>query len=44
MSDQRDTDEQNDDRTYEPPVIEVIGSAEELARGNEGSTVDGIQP
>lgn len=42
MSDVRDTDEQNDDPAYEPPTVEVIGSVEELAKGNEGSTVDGV--
>jgi hypothetical protein len=26
---------------YEPPAVESVGSAEELAKGNEGSTADG---
>jgi hypothetical protein len=29
-----------EDRTYEAPAIEVIGDAEELAKGNEGSGTD----
>ena len=32
--------EQADDRTYEPPEVEPIGSVEELAKGNEPSQTD----
>lgn len=39
MRDEREHEEQ-DDRTYEPPEVEEIGSAEELAKGNEGSQTD----
>jgi len=34
--------EPSDEPTYEPPVVESIGSAEELAKGNEGSSTDGL--
>jgi len=40
MADDRDEQQQADDETYEPPVVEPIGSAEELAKGNEGSATD----
>jgi hypothetical protein len=45
MADDRVHDEPSDDGTYEPPAVESLGSAEELAKGNEGSpTDDGGQP
>jgi hypothetical protein len=40
MADDRADDEPNADRSYEPPAVEPLGSAEELARGNEGSQTD----
>jgi len=30
------------DRTYEPPAVEPLGSAEELAKGNESSQQDSM--
>ena len=38
------TDERTDDggkTEYEAPEVESLGSAEELAKGNEGSQTDG---
>lgn len=40
VSDDHGREEQVDDRTYEPPEMEPIGSADELAQGNEGSKSD----
>ncbi len=36
--------EQGEDRTYEPPAVEPLGFAEELAKGNEGSQADDGTP
>lgn len=36
-----DDKQPGDDRSYEPPAVEPLGSAEELAKGNEGSQTDG---
>lgn len=33
---------QDGDRGYEPPAVEPLGSAEELAKGNEGSQTDDV--
>jgi hypothetical protein len=40
MADDLERIESGDDRTYEPPAVEPLGSADELAKGNEGSTTD----
>jgi hypothetical protein len=40
MADDRVPAEPGDDRTYEPPAVESLGSADELAKGNEGSPTD----
>ena len=40
MADDRVHDQPGDDGTYEPPALEPLGSAEELAKGNEGSPTD----
>jgi len=40
MADDPGRTEPDDDRTYEPPLVESLGSAEELAQGNEGSQTD----
>jgi hypothetical protein len=34
--------EQGEDRQYEAPEVEPIGSAEKLAKGNEGSQTDDV--
>lgn len=41
MTDERDEWQQaeDEDEAYEPPVLEPIGSAEKLAKGNEGSPI-----
>jgi len=41
MADDREQG-QGEDRTYEPPAVEPLGSAEELAKGNEGSQSDDV--
>jgi len=40
MAEDRVPEQSGDDRTYEPPAVEPLGSAEELAKGNEGSQTD----
>jgi hypothetical protein len=40
MSDTREPTERRDAAAYEPPEVEALGSADELAKGNEGSHVD----
>lgn len=40
MAEDRDERQQADDEAYVPPAVEPIGSAEELAKGNESSAVD----
>jgi hypothetical protein len=42
MSDDHERDQPADEEAYEPPAVEPIGSAEELAKGNEGSATDNI--
>jgi hypothetical protein len=42
MADDRVHDEPRDDGTYEPPAVESLGSADELAKGNEGSQQDDL--
>jgi hypothetical protein len=42
MEEDRERDETAEDRAYERPEIEPIGSAEELAKGNEGSSTDAV--
>jgi hypothetical protein len=44
MADEREPGQPVDDGTYEPPAVEPIGSAEELAKGNEGSSQDDVNP
>lgn len=40
MAEDRVPERSDDDRTYEPPAVEPLGSAEELAKGNEGTQTD----
>ena len=40
MEEDRERDETTEDRAYERPEVEPIGSADELAKGNEGSVTD----
>ena len=40
MADDNVTEQPSGDRAYEPPAGEPLGSAEELAKGNEGSPID----
>lgn len=40
MADDRVHEQPGDDRSYEAPAVEPLGSAEELAKGNEGSQSD----
>jgi hypothetical protein len=42
MADDRAHEQPGDDRTYEPPAVEPLGFAEELAKGNEGSPTDTV--
>lgn len=44
VPDQPGVDEPAEDRTYEPPAVESLGAADELAKGNEGSQTDNISP
>jgi hypothetical protein len=42
MADDRVHGQPDDERGYEPPAVEPLGSAEELAKGNEGSQQDDL--
>lgn len=42
MAEDRVPEQPGDDRTYEPPAVEPLGAAEELAKGNEGSQTDDL--
>jgi hypothetical protein len=39
MADEHNNEPEQPD--YEPPTVESLGSADELAKGNEGSVPDG---
>ena len=40
MAEDRNDAPEGEDRSYEPPAVESLGSADELAKGNEGSQTD----
>jgi hypothetical protein len=40
MADDHEQEQPADDEAYEPPAVEPIGPAKELAKGNEGSATD----
>lgn len=40
MADDRKQEQQGEDRSYEAPAVEPLGSAEKLAKDNEGSQTD----
>ena len=40
MPEERESTERPDAVAYEPPEVESLGFADELAKGNEGSHVD----
>jgi hypothetical protein len=42
MADDRVHGQPDDERGYEPPAVESLGSAEELAKDNEGSPTDTV--
>jgi hypothetical protein len=42
MADDRVHGQPDDERGYEPPAVEPLGSTEELAKGNEGSQQDDL--